>query len=79
MDELLVGMTSVACIVDDICITGKTPSEHFKNLETVLHKLEDNGLKVNPKKCQFYLPEVKYLGRIISKEGIEWIQVQWMP
>ena len=68
MDEMLVGIPSVACIVDDICITGKTPADHFKNLETVLHKLEENGLKVNPKKCQFYLPEVKYLGRIISKD-----------
>ena len=38
-------------------------------METVVHKLEENGLKVNPKKCQFYLPEVKYLGRIISKDG----------
>ena len=31
MDKLLVGIPSVACIVDDICITGKTPAEHFKN------------------------------------------------
>ena len=69
MDKLLAGIPSVACIVDDICVTGKTPAEHFKNLETVVHKLEENGLKVNPKKCQFYLPEVKYLGRIISKDG----------
>ena len=70
MSQLLQGIPSTACVVDDICITGKTPEEHFKNLESVLHRLQEAGLKVNPKKCKFYLPEVKYLGRIISKDGI---------
>ena len=69
MDKLLAGIPSCACIVDDICVTGNTPSEHFRNLETVLHKLEDAGMKLNKEKCQFYLPNVKYLGRIISKDG----------
>ena len=69
IDTLLTDIPSVACIVDDICITGKTPEEHFKNLETVLDRIEKAGLKCNPKKCKFYLPEVKYLGRIISKDG----------
>ena len=70
MDQLLAGIPSVACIVDDICVTGKTPEEHFRNLETVLERLEKAGLKLNKEKCHFYQPEVKYLGRIISKDGI---------
>ena len=69
IDKLLAGIQSVACIVDDICITGRTPEEHFKNLEIVLRRIEQAGLKLNRKKCRFYLPVVKYLGRIISKHG----------
>ena len=45
MDQLLAGIPSVACIVDDLCITGKTPQEHFENLEEVLHRVENAGLK----------------------------------
>ena len=69
IDKLLAGIPSVSCIVDDICITGKTPDEHFKNLEAVLDRIEKAGLKCNPEKCKFYQPEVKYLGRIINKNG----------
>ena len=69
MDKLLAGIPSCACIVDDICVTGNTPSEHFRNLESVLHRLEEAGMKLNNSKCQFYLPSVKYLGRIISRDG----------
>ena len=70
LDQLLAGIPSIACIVDDVCITGKTPQEHFSNLEEVLHRIEGAGLKLNRAKCKFYQPEVKYLGRIISKEGV---------
>lgn len=69
MDKLLTGPKMVKCVVDDIVITGKDPAEHFQNVETVCHRLEESGMKVNPNKCQFYLPEVKYLGRIINKDG----------
>ncbi|CAL4225020.1 unnamed protein product, partial [Meganyctiphanes norvegica] len=69
IDKCLHGIPSCACIVDDICVTGKTPAEHFQNVEAVLHRLEQAGLKLNPAKCRFYVKEVKYLGRIISKNG----------
>ena len=49
----MAGIPSVACIVDDICVTGKTPAEHFKNLETVLERLEKAGLKLNKQKVPF--------------------------
>ena len=70
MDQKLAGIPSVALVVDDICVTGSTPTEHFRNLEAVLHRLEEAGMKLNPGKCKFYQPEVKYLGRIINKDGV---------
>ena len=67
--KTLAGIPSCAVVVDDICVTGANASEHFKNLESVSHKLEEAGMKLNPEKCKFYLPEVKYVGRIINKDG----------
>ena len=67
--KTLAGIPSCAVVVDDICVTGANASEHFKNLESVLHRLEQAGMKLNPEKCKFYLPEVKYVGRIINKDG----------
>ena len=38
-------------------------------MELVLHRLEQAGLKLQEVKCKFYQSSVKYLGRIISKDG----------
>ena len=70
IDKLLAGIPSVAIVVDDICVTGATPADHFRNLENVLHRLEEAGMKLNSGKCKFYQAEVKYLGRIINKDGV---------
>ena len=69
MLKVLAGIPKCAVIVDDICVTGSNPGEHFRNLESVLHRLEEAGMKLNPDKCKFYLSKVKYCGRIISQEG----------
>ena len=60
---------NTACVVDDICVTGATPEEHFANLTELLSRLQAAGLKLNREKCKFYQKEVKYLGKIIDKNG----------
>ena len=60
---------NTACIVDDICVTGATPQEHFNNLNELLSRLDSAGLKLNKEKCKFYQKEVKFLGKIIDKDG----------
>ena len=75
MDKLIHGMDgkspipSTACVVDDICITGSTPQEHFNNLTEMLSRLQAAGIKLNKSKCTFYQPSVKFLGKIIDKDG----------
>ena len=75
MDKLIHGMDgkspipSTACVVDDICITGSTPQEHFENLTEMLSRLQAAGIKLNKSKCKFYQPSVKFLGKIIDKNG----------
>jgi hypothetical protein len=45
MDQILQGLSGVQCILDDMIITGKSDDEHLQNLENVLQRLQDNGLR----------------------------------
>ena len=44
---------------------------HVRNLDSVLKRLSDAGLKLKRQKCKFMQPSVGYLGYLIDKEGID--------
>ena len=75
MEKLLHGITGVVVYVD-ILVTGRTEEEHLKNLQTVLERLEDHGLRLKCKKCYFLQPRVDYLGYSINKEGLHTMQTK---
>ncbi|CAC5393320.1 Transposon Ty3-G Gag-Pol polyprotein,Transposon Ty3-I Gag-Pol polyprotein,Retrovirus-related Pol polyprotein from transposon 297,Retrovirus-related Pol polyprotein from transposon opus [Mytilus coruscus] len=56
--------------IDDILIFSKTFEEHLHHLKLVFTNLRAAKLKLNPEKCKFGTKTVKYLGHIISKDGI---------
>ena len=60
----------VCVYLDDILIFSKTEAEHFRQLETVLQLLRDNSLKAKLKKCEFFKDELKFLGHIVSANGM---------
>lgn len=70
MDQVLQGISGVHCYLDDILVTGKTTEEHLRNLEEVLVRLHDYGLRANKDKCKWFETSVTYLGHIVSKEGL---------
>ena len=51
MDIILQGLPKVLCYIDDILVTGKDDNDHYANLENVLKRLKDYGLKLKTKKC----------------------------
>ena len=55
---------------DDIIVFSKTLEDHKNHLQEVFTELRENKLFVNGKKSEFFLEEIRYLGHIISKEGI---------
>jgi hypothetical protein len=57
--------------LDDIIVFGRTWEEHMRNLELVLQRISMAGLKLKPKKCQLCQKRVKFLGHIVSSDGIE--------
>ena len=62
-----------ACLLylDDIIVFSSSFSEHMKRLESVFKRLEAAGLKLKPNKCHILQDEVKYLGHLVSKDGIK--------
>lgn len=56
--------------IDDILIFSETFEEHLHHLKLVFTNLRAAKLKLNPEKCKFGTKTVKYLGHIISKDGI---------
>ncbi|CAL4063727.1 unnamed protein product, partial [Meganyctiphanes norvegica] len=60
-----------AVIVDDVCVTGNNAEEHFANLHEFIFRLFAAGLKANISKCKFYQNQVKFLGKIVDRDGIK--------
>lgn len=58
------------CYLDDILCTGSDDEEHLHNLDAVLQKLEDYGLRVRKEKCEFFQSSVEYLGHVIDARGL---------
>jgi hypothetical protein len=61
----------VLIYLDDILIFSKTPQEHLQHIRQVLHIIRKNNLSLKAKKCHFFQSEVKFLGHVISKDGIK--------
>ena len=55
---------------DDIIVYSRSLAEHKEHLAQVFKELRAHKLYVNSKKSELFLREVRYLGHIISKEGI---------
>ena len=72
MGLVLAGLQWSCCLVyiDDVIIVGKSFHEHLRNLQKVLQRLQEAGLKLKPSKCIFFQSSVKYLRHVVSREGV---------
>jgi hypothetical protein len=57
--------------LDDTLIYSDNFEEHQQHVRLVLDAFAKVGLHLKPEKCEFHQQEVKYLGLIISMEGIK--------
>jgi hypothetical protein len=60
----------VVCYLDDILVFSKNEEEHISHVQLVLEKLRTARLYAKLEKCLFHQPQVKFLGYIISGEGL---------
>ncbi|KAI3748512.1 hypothetical protein L6452_11629 [Arctium lappa] len=62
---------SVIVFIDDILVYSKDEEGHEQHLRKVLDVLRRERLYAKFSKCDFWLPEVQFLGHIVSKEGVK--------
>ena len=61
---------SVLLYFDDALITGATFEELQKKLDIFYQAIAEVGMRIQPRKCNFGLRTVKWLGHTITEEGI---------
>jgi hypothetical protein len=61
----------VVVYLDNILIYSKIYNNHIRDIRKVLWALADTKIKIKPKKIEFYRKEVKFLGYIVSREGLK--------
>jgi hypothetical protein len=61
----------VVVYLDDILVYLKTYDDHVRDVRKVLQALADTKMKIKPEKTEFYKTEVKFLGYIVSREGLK--------
>ena len=68
MESVLSGLNLKICLIylDDIVVFGKSVVELTDHLG-----IWTCGLKLRPDKCEFFHQELKYLGHIITSNGVE--------
>ena len=77
LDNALGGLKGVIPIFDDILIYGveetkaSAIADHDQQLIALLERCRSKGIKLNKEKCKFRLPEVTFMGHVISEEGLK--------
>ncbi|XP_053596132.1 retrovirus-related Pol polyprotein from transposon 412 [Microplitis demolitor] len=71
IDEVTRDLDFVFPYVDDILIESNDEKQHMEHLKILFERLREYGLVINVPKCQFGQPEVKFLGHVMTKDGIK--------
>lgn len=71
MQNLLGDLEGVECSMDDILIHAASSTELKKLTDMVISRIHAAGLKLNKEKCLFDQSSVKFLGHIVTAEGLQ--------
>ena len=69
--KLFENIPNVDTSMDDIIIWGSTREEHDASVRRVLDNCRESGLSLKKEKCEIGVTELKFLGEIVSKEGMK--------
>ncbi|KAJ8369419.1 hypothetical protein SKAU_G00094470 [Synaphobranchus kaupii] len=60
----------IAAALAGIEVHARDQETHDKRLHTVMKRLEESGLTLNPDKCQFNMDRLVFMGILLSEKGI---------
>ncbi|GAX75269.1 hypothetical protein CEUSTIGMA_g2714.t1 [Chlamydomonas eustigma] len=60
----------VVCYLDDVLIYSKTEAEHLQHIQLVLEAFDRCNLKVKLPKCSFAQSSTRFLGYLVSAQGL---------
>ena len=71
MEGCLGDLRDEVCVpyLDDVLVFSSSFDQHIQNVRQVLKRQRECGIKLRPKKCDFFKSEVCYVGRVVSAEG----------
>ena len=77
LQEKLTGLEGVEILRDDLLVVGygdtqeEADANHDENLRKLLDRAREVKLKLNSKKMNLKKPQVKFMGHVISKDGLK--------
>ena len=75
LNQLILGKAGITAeetltYIDDLLVLGTDFTAHLQNLFKTVKAFSEAGLLLNPKKCDFFKTEAKYLGYLINVHGV---------
>ena len=70
IDEVLESLEYCFVYVDDVLIRSKSLEEHGHHPREVLSRMAEHSIVLNGEKCMLGVPEVQFLGHMVSAHGI---------
>ncbi len=70
MENIFRDITDAEVYIDDIGAFSHSRDDHLKQLRTILTKLQENCVTVNPLKCEWAVTETDWLGYWLTPNGL---------
>ena len=67
IEQVLQGIPGTQVILDDMIVTG---TSDLRNLEAVIKRLQECGMKANVEKCLFFKDRITFCGHDIFGDGL---------
>ena len=71
MDQCLEDLPGVKTIVDDIVVFGKDRATHDANLDRLMTRCREKGIKLNPDKTEIGKTEISFFGHCLTANGLK--------
>jgi hypothetical protein len=65
MDHVFEGVNFLKCYIDDVLVHSKGLLQHLVHIEELFKRLHEVNMKIHPKKCEFVITSIVYLGHRI--------------